>query len=130
VENGQVRLPRTDRVTILLCHHASDLCEMSEIVRHPSCQELLQRHNAERGMLSGELELCGRQTPSAQFAKIQPTGVGRLRTDDEIRALLLDRVDDTDDLCDESHEPADEPRHRRRTVNPLWLTNPNPNRFD
>ena len=90
MENGQVRLPRTDRVTILLCHHASDLCEMSEIMRHPSCQELLQRHNAERGILSGELELCGRQTQSAQFAKILLSQLTELREQVTERAILVE----------------------------------------
>ena len=64
-ENGQVGLPRTDRVAILLGHHACDLREVPEIVRDPGCQELLQRHSAELGMLSGELELGGREAQSA-----------------------------------------------------------------
>jgi hypothetical protein len=89
VENGQVGLPWTDRVAILLCHHACDLREVPEIVRDPGRQEFLQRNRAERGMFSGELELGEGEVQSAQLAEILLSQATELREQVTERATLV-----------------------------------------
>src|SRR3954447_26834493 len=80
VQDRQVSLPRAHRCSILLRHHTSDLRQVTQVVRDPCREELLQRDAAERRMLAAQLELCRRQVERAQVSHVlrpQPAELGK-----------------------------------------------------
>src|SRR5213593_3458630 len=56
-QDRQERNPRPHLASVLFRHHARDLGEVPQVVRHPGRQQLTQRDRAQRGVLARQVEL-------------------------------------------------------------------------
>src|SRR6266511_674129 len=72
-QHGQVWHPRPNVGTVLLGHYPGDLRDMSQIVNDPGGQKLPQRHRAEAGVLSEQVELCVGQVPGLEHPEVLGT---------------------------------------------------------
>ena len=66
IHDRQIRAPWTDRLAILLRHHARGLRDVAEIVADPRREQLTKRHRSEFGMLARQLEILLLEVPPAQ----------------------------------------------------------------
>lgn len=77
-EDGQERHPRAHFGPILLGHYARDLRDVSEIVHHPCCQELPQRHRTEARVVAPQAELRVCEIPGPEDPQILGALCGEL----------------------------------------------------
>src|SRR6478752_1002589 len=72
-QDGQVRTPRPDRVTVLLRHHTSDLRDVSQVVDDPCRQQLPEHDHSELRVLPRECEFGVGQSPASERREVRCT---------------------------------------------------------
>src|SRR4029077_11226558 len=103
-ENRQVRAPWTDRISVLPSHHANDLADVPQIVRHPGGQMLAHGDDAELGM-------------SAVPAQVRISERELIQTSQTVLSQSLERVEELSErqtLRRFEHRLAIEDRKRHR----------------
>ena len=75
IQDRKVCAPRTDCITILPGHHSAELGDVTEVVSHPRRQELPQRHQPKRRMLTFEGKLVLGQPPRCKSVQVLRTQV-------------------------------------------------------
>ena len=73
LQHAQIRAPRTNRVAILVRHHARQLMHMSKIVNGPRRQKLRHRHHSQRRMFPAPAEIFAAQIQGLQRGQIFPS---------------------------------------------------------
>jgi hypothetical protein len=72
LHHPQIPPPRPHRFLILFRHHPADLVLVREVVRHPSGQQLPERHRPELGVLALKLQLSFDRLPPRMTVTSRP----------------------------------------------------------
>ena len=91
-QDRQERYPRTDRILVLLRHDARDLGDVTEVVYHPSREQLAERHGSERRVHPRQAEIGRRETPRDQQREVRGAQFGEFVEQRLQRAVHVPRT--------------------------------------